>query len=203
MLNTRIADAARSVPRTAGPEEPFRSLAPDPLEHIALDEFLAAGRRGLAPKVEPEVDTEHIAPVRASVRDAIDTVLALLPTAGTIRFRDLAVGAGAKLEVIVRFLAVLELFKQGVVDLEQIDSFGELTVRPLAAGERVALDLTSLDEWGDDDATTHEREVVTPRPSPDVEPVAEVERLRKSRNMNIGEPVNIGEDGKRAPRSRR
>ena len=124
---------ARS-PRTAGPEEPFRSLAPDPLERIALDEFLAAGRRGLAPKVEPEVDTEHIAPIRASVRDAIETVLALLPAAGTIRFRDLAVGAGAKLEVIVRFLAVLELFKQGVVDLEQIGPFGELIVRPARRG---------------------------------------------------------------------
>jgi hypothetical protein len=42
------------------------------------------------------------------------------------------------------------LFKQGVVDLEQIESFGELTVRPLAAGERVALDLSSLEEWGDE-----------------------------------------------------
>ncbi len=56
----------------------------------------------------------------------------------------------AKLEVIVRFLAVLELFKQGVVDLEQVESFGELQVRPLAVGERVALDLASLEEWGDE-----------------------------------------------------
>ncbi len=59
--------------------------------------------------------------------------------------------SGEKLEVIVRFLAVLELFKQGVIDLDQAESFGELVVRPLAAGERVALDLASLDEWGDAD----------------------------------------------------
>jgi hypothetical protein len=45
---------------------------------------------------------------------------------------------------------VLELFKQGVVDLEQVESFGELMVRPLAAGERVALDVSSLEEWGDE-----------------------------------------------------
>ena len=50
----------------------------------------------------------------------------------------------------MRFLAVLELYKQGVVDLEQVENFGELIVRPLAAGERVALDLASLDEWDDD-----------------------------------------------------
>jgi segregation and condensation protein A len=149
VLNRQIAEAGRSVARTAGPEEPFRSLAPDPLERIPLEALLAAATRGLAPKEAPEVNTDHIAPIRVSVRDAIETVLALLPASGAMRFRDLTIGAGAKLEVIVRFLAVLELFKQGVIDLEQVENFGELVVRPLASGERVALDLASLEEWGD------------------------------------------------------
>ena len=151
VLHERIGTAGRSVARTVGPEEPLRSLAPDPLETLPLDKLVAAARRGLAPKVvETEVDTYHVAPIRASVRDAIDTVLALLPAHGPVRFRELTYGVSEKLEIIVRFLAVLELFKQGVVDLEQIVSFGELTVRPLAAGERVALDLSSLEEWGDE-----------------------------------------------------
>jgi segregation and condensation protein A len=169
VLNARIAEAARSAPRTAGPEEPFRSLAPDPLERLALDAFVAAARRGLAPKVEPEVRTDHVAPIRASVRDAIETVLALLPGSGTVAFRDLAAGASAKLEVIVRFLAVLELFKQGVVDLEQVENFGELVVRPLGAGERMALDLASLEEWGDE-----------PRSEPITDDVGEVEEQVRS-----------------------
>jgi segregation and condensation protein A len=154
VLHARLQEASRSLPRTAGPEEPFRSLAPDPLERVPLDAFLAAARRGLAPKETTldQVDTEHVAPIRASVRDAIETVLALLPDRGSMRFRDLAFGANSKLEVIVRFLAVLELFKQGVVDLEQPESFADLVVRPLAPGERVALDVASLAEWGDDDA---------------------------------------------------
>lgn len=152
VLHDRLEAASRSVARTVGPEEPFRSLAPDPLERVPLDALVAAARRGLAPRPEPEVRTDHIAPIRASVRDAIETVLALLPGSGTVRFRDLTAGAGGKLEVIVRFLAVLELFKQGVIDLEQPETFTELVVRPLAPGERVALDLASLDEWGDDDA---------------------------------------------------
>jgi len=80
-----------------------------------------------------------------------DTVLALLPDTGEINFRELTFGVQVKLEVIVRFLAVLELFKQGVVDLDQIESFGDLVVRPLAPGERVALDLASLEEWGDEE----------------------------------------------------
>jgi segregation and condensation protein A len=154
VLHERLLDARRSVARTAGPEEPLRSLAPDPLERLPLDKLVEAARRGLAPKVEPEVDTDHVAPIRVSVRDAIETVLMLLPDQGAIRFRELTFGVNVRLEIIVRFLAVLELFKQGVVDLEQVESFGELVVRPLAPGERVALDLSSLEEWGDEEVDT-------------------------------------------------
>jgi segregation and condensation protein A len=153
VLHERIGIASRSVARSVGPEEPLRSLAPDPLERLPLDKLVAAARKGLMPKVEPEteVDTYHVAPIRASVRDAIETVLALLPERGTINFRELTYGVREKLETIVRFLAVLELFKQGIVDLEQVESFADLVVRPLAEGERVALDLSSLEEWGDEE----------------------------------------------------
>ncbi len=51
VLHERIGEASRTVARRAGPEEPFRSLAPDPLERVALDALLAAARAGLAPKV--------------------------------------------------------------------------------------------------------------------------------------------------------
>jgi hypothetical protein len=49
----------------------------------------------------------------------------------------------------VRFLACLELYKQGLVDLEQATTFGELMVRPLAIGERADVDLTLAGEWDD------------------------------------------------------
>jgi segregation and condensation protein A len=142
--------AQRSLPRVAGPEEPFRSLAPDPLERISLDELAEAARRGLAPKSDPEVRTDHVAPVRASVREAIETVLALLPAAGAVSFRDLVCGTDERLEIVVRFLACLELYKQGLVDLEQATTFGELLVRPLALGERADVDLVVAGEWDDD-----------------------------------------------------
>jgi len=144
VLHAHIASAALSVARSAGPEEPFRSLVPDPLERVSLDAFLAAAISALTPPAAPEVRTDHVAPIRASVRDAVETILALLPSAGAVRFRDLTVGVNEKLEVIVRFLAVLELYKQGVIDLEQSESFSDLIVVPLAPGERVELDLSSI-----------------------------------------------------------
>jgi segregation and condensation protein A len=96
------------------------------------------------------VRTDHVAPVRASVREAIETVLALLPASGAVSFRDLVYGSGERLEIVVRFLACLELYKQGLVDLEQATTFGELMVRPLAIGERADVDLTLAGEWDDD-----------------------------------------------------
>jgi segregation and condensation protein A len=146
-----LMDDARGVfARTAGPEEPFRSLAPDPLERITPAQLMAAAVRGLTPKPTNEVRTEHVAPIRASVRDAIESVLALLPASGTVAFRDLVRGVGEKVEAVVRFLACLELYKQGMVDLEQAATFGDLVVRPLAPGERAVLDLNALEEeWAE------------------------------------------------------
>src|SRR5205823_1818840 len=102
VLHERIAEARRTLARSVGPEEPFRSLAPDPLERLPLEKLYEAARRGLAPKVREthDVETDHVAPIRASVRDAIETVLALLPDHGTIRFRELTFGVDVKLEII-------------------------------------------------------------------------------------------------------
>src|SRR5580765_2568937 len=140
-----IARADRSVPRTAGPEEPFSSLVPDPLDRVTLGQLAAAARRALAPKPRPVVDTDHVAPVRASVADAVVIVLDRLPVGAAVPFSALAAGAGERVEAVVRFLAVLELYKQGVVELGQLETFGTLTITRLA--ETVSLDALSVVDW--------------------------------------------------------
>lgn len=139
----RVAD--RSVARRAGPEEPFRSMVPDPLERVRLESLRDAARRALEAPPEPRVEADHIAPIRVSVADAITTVLDLLPEDRVVSFQDLTRDAADRLEVIVRFLAVLELYKQGVVDLEQVATFADLSVRRLTTGE--ALDALSIADW--------------------------------------------------------
>jgi segregation and condensation protein A len=148
-LETLMRRADRSVPRTAGPEEPYRWMAPDPLERLKPEALRNAALRVLAAPPVVVVDTDHVAPVRASVRDAVDVVLRLLPAAEPMSFRALVAGAPHRLEVIVRFLAVLELYKQGVVDIVQFSNFGDLLVRRLADGESV-LDVASLADWDDE-----------------------------------------------------
>ena len=122
------AVAERSYPRTAGLEERFLETAPDLLAGVTPDDLHAAFLRAMAPRPSPRVDLDHVAPIRASVRDAVVELLDELPRAGQITFRRLTAGLTERLELIVRFLAVLELFKQGVVELAQAGNFGEIEI---------------------------------------------------------------------------
>jgi segregation and condensation protein A len=133
---TRLMDAAQlSVPRRAGLEEPFLRLAPDLLEGVTANDLHQALVKLLAPKPVARVNTEHIAPVRASVADTLEELVARLPEEGRITFRRLTAGLREPLEVIVYFLALLELYKRGAVDLGQTGKLGELHVSWLGAGD--------------------------------------------------------------------
>ncbi|MBM3675413.1 MAG: segregation/condensation protein A [Actinobacteria bacterium] len=146
VIASGLRAGARTIARSAGPEEPFRSMAPDPLERVTPAALLAAAKRALAVKEPAVVDTYHVAPIRVSVRDAVEALLVALPADASTSFRALVRGIDDRLEVIVRFLAVLELYKQGLVDIDQAETFGDLVVRRLAHGAR-SLDATSLDDW--------------------------------------------------------
>jgi segregation and condensation protein A len=143
-LVERMRRADLSVARQAGPEEPFRSMVPDPLTRLRPTRLRDAARRALEARPTERVDTDHVAPIRASVAEAIVTVLDRLPTGRSVPFRDLARDATSRLDAIVRFLAVLELFKQGIVDLEQLANFGVLEVRRIADSD---LDRASIADW--------------------------------------------------------
>jgi segregation and condensation protein A len=156
VLDARLGEGLRSLARLAGPEEPFRSLAPDPLEQTSLTSFVAAARRALIPRESPVVSMDHVAPIRISVRDAVEAVMLRLPETGSMSFRELVVGIDDRIEVIVRFLACLELHKQGVVALAQVENFADLHVSRLAEGETTDLDAASLADWGDEVVELHD-----------------------------------------------
>jgi segregation and condensation protein A len=135
-LHRLMSRAERSVPRQAGLEAPFIGLVPDLLTGVTPEKVRAACIRALTPTPVPRVDLEHVAPVRASVRDAVDELLLELPGRKRVTFRELTAGFDERLGIIVRFLAVLEMYKQGLVELEQFTNFGELTVVWLEDAER-------------------------------------------------------------------
>ena len=136
----RLASAAsHSRPRTAGLEERFLTLVPDVLAGVTPDDVRAAYVRATEPKPAPHVDLDHVAPIRASVSDAVADLTAALPSLTPVTFRRLTQGLVSRLDVIVRFLAVLELYKQGWVEVDQAGTFGELTVTWTGQGEDAPL----------------------------------------------------------------
>lgn len=120
--------AGRSWPRTAGLEERFVGLAPDLLEGVTPERLGDAMRSLGRPRPTPVVDLDHVAPIRASVADAVAELAATLPDLRRTTFGELCAGIAGRIEVIVRFLAILELYKQGVVELDQATNFSELVV---------------------------------------------------------------------------
>jgi segregation and condensation protein A len=138
-LERLAAAASHSRPRTAGLEERFLELVPDVLAGVTPDDVRAAYLRATRPKPVPKVDLDHVAPIRVSVAEAAASLAARLPALGPVTFRRLTEGLVARLDVIVRFLAVLELYKQGWVEVDQAGTFGDLTVTWTGQGEDAPL----------------------------------------------------------------
>lgn len=126
-LKARATEASGSWPRAAGLEDRFAALAPDLLAGVSPADVRDAFRRALT-RPAPTLDLSHVAPIGANVDAAVEELLVALPRVGRTTFRDLTTRCIDRIEVVVRFLAVLELFKEGLVDLDQSDHFGALVV---------------------------------------------------------------------------
>jgi segregation and condensation protein A len=126
---SNLADEADlSFPRTVGPDERFAGLIPDLLEGTSVRRLQSAAIRAFTPRPEPIVDLFHVNPIKITVADAVAELIDELPRAGRISFRRLTADLADRIEVIVRFLAVLELFKQGFVEIDQPERFGDIDV---------------------------------------------------------------------------
>ncbi|MEO1058939.1 MAG: ScpA family protein [Actinomycetota bacterium] len=132
---TLADDADLSFPRQVGPDERFDGIAPDLLEGTSVTRLRNAAIRALTPPAVPVVDLHHVTPITVTVADAVAELVDELPRAGRISFRRLTDALVDRIEVIVRFLAVLELFKQGAVELDQTERFGDIAITWIADDE--------------------------------------------------------------------
>ena len=129
ILDRRMEGEARRHPRSVGLEERFATLLPDVLIGLGLDEFASLAARALAPKPESVVSLAHIHAPAVSVREQASVVMGRLRSSGTLTFRSLAADAPDTMTRVARFLALLELFREGVVAFDQMTPLGELSIR--------------------------------------------------------------------------
>jgi len=150
VLEQRLATESRRVPRAVGLEDRYASLLPEVLIGLGLEEFAALAARAMQPKPEPELSLAHIHAPTVSVREQAQVVVDRLRRQGTMTFRALAGDSPDTLTTVARFLALLELFREGAVGFDQVSPLGELTIR-WTGGEDGEVEIT--DEF---DGTTAE-----------------------------------------------
>lgn len=129
VLETRMATESLRFPRAVGLDERFANLLPDVLIGLGLEEFAGLAAKALEPKPEPELSLAHIHAPLVSVREQAHVVVERLKVQGTLTFRKLAGDAPDVMTRVARFLALLELFREGVVAFDQVNPLGELTIR--------------------------------------------------------------------------
>ena len=128
-LAGRYALGALRHPRSAPLEPAFKELLPEVLISLSLDQFAALAVRAMTPRQPPTVSIEHIHQVQVSIREQANIIAQMLRSLRAATFRTLIADAPDTIHIVARFLALLELFREKAVGFDQVDPYGELTVR--------------------------------------------------------------------------
>ena len=128
IFSERIEREEKSFPRTVALEPHFAQLLPEVLIGVGAQRFAAIANRVLTPKTTPIFSIDHLHRPLVSVAEQAVKVVEMLRKAGRVTFRSLVSDASSTLVVVARFLALLELYREGVVRFEQVISLGELQI---------------------------------------------------------------------------
>jgi segregation and condensation protein A len=127
------ATGSRRYPRSVALEPQYAEALPDLVLGIGPDRLLKLALKALTPKPPPVVSIAHVHMVRVSVREHAAILRQRLLEQRIATFRGLCADCGSTLEVVARFLALLELYRENLVGFDQVQALGELTVRWIAA----------------------------------------------------------------------
>jgi segregation and condensation protein A len=136
VLAERMERESQRVPRAVGLDDRLAGLLPEVLITLGVEDFARLAARTLQPREEPTVTLTHLHAPRVSVKEQAGTLVERLRRAGTATFRALTADSPDRLTTVARFLALLELFREGVVAFDQMTPLGELSIRWTGDDER-------------------------------------------------------------------
>jgi segregation and condensation protein A len=137
--------ASRAFPRLRGIDDGFVVQPPDLLAGVTTAQLAGAYLRGIEEKPVPVVRLNHVTVDSVTVAETVVSLSQRLPSMGRLSFRRLTEGLGSRIEVIVHFLALLELCKLGHIDLGQGTTFGDVEIEWLDVS--LGLDLGKVDSY--------------------------------------------------------
>ncbi len=128
----RMADQGRRFPRRVPMEPVFADLLPEVLLGLTAGQFAAFAAAALAPRVAPVVSTAHLHVPRTTVREQAVIITGKLRAAGRASFAELSADCEDTYEIVARFLAVLDLYRDRCVSFDQESPLGDLFVSWIA-----------------------------------------------------------------------
>ncbi|MFD4989957.1 segregation and condensation protein A [Streptomyces sp. NPDC058374] len=131
----RLAEEAHRYPRIVGLEPHHAALLPEVVIRVGPEGFAELAVKAMQPRPEPQVYVEHIHAPLVSVQEQAEVVMGRLRAAGRTSFAELVADAEGTLTVVARFLALLELYREKAVTLDQDEPLGELLVSWSGTGE--------------------------------------------------------------------
>jgi segregation and condensation protein A len=129
LFGARLLEQAAFLPRRAGGEELLERMAPNLLAGVRPEDLARLAAAAFTPAPVPQVSTEHIAPARLTVSEAVAELAERLRGLGETTFEALLGRNVPPIEVVINLLALLELYKRSLIELEQTATFGAITVR--------------------------------------------------------------------------
>ncbi len=125
----RIAQESRQSARDVPMEPHLTRLLPELVLGLTPLQFAELAAKAMTPKVAPTVTLDHLHSPTVSVREQAALIVERMRRMQSASFRTLVSDADGQVVVIARFLALLELFREGAVGFDQVVPLGELTVR--------------------------------------------------------------------------
>ncbi|MEU3269205.1 segregation/condensation protein A [Saccharomonospora sp. NPDC006951] len=123
------AGALRRYPRSVTLEERYLGLLPEVMLGVTPDKFAEIAAGVFRPKPPPTVSLDHIHAGKVSVREHAAILRLRLAEAGEATFGQLVDDCEHTVEIVARFLALLELYRESSVNFEQLEALSELHVR--------------------------------------------------------------------------
>lgn len=130
-----IDSETKRHPRMVALDPKLAALLPEVLIGVGVERFALIATRALTPKTPPVFSISHLHSPAVSVREEAQTVIAHLRRVGTATFRALVADAEHTLVIVARFLALLELYKEGVLHFDQVTPLGDLQIRWIGSAQ--------------------------------------------------------------------
>ena len=127
-FSERITTADKFFPRVVALDPTLSALLPEVLIGVGPQRFAAIAERVLTPKVAPIVSVEHLHLALVSVAEESRVVVEALRRSKSMSFRNLVSDAENTMVIVARFLALLDLYRQGVLRFDQVMALGELQI---------------------------------------------------------------------------